>query len=62
MRASRAVFVYGFAKNERDNIRDDELAEFKRLAAVILAYGDDEIRTAVASGVLIEVRHEQTVS
>ena len=32
--------VYGFAKNERDNIRDDELATFKMLAAEILAYDD----------------------
>ena len=29
----RAVFLYGFAKNERDNIGDDELATIKELAA-----------------------------
>jgi hypothetical protein len=29
----RAFFVHGFAKNERNNIRDDELAAFKMLAA-----------------------------
>jgi hypothetical protein len=51
----RAVFVYGFAKNERDNIRDDELAEFRRLAKLILAYDDDEIAQAVESGALLEV-------
>src|SRR5271163_3794907 len=28
----RAFFVHGFAKNEKDNIRDDELAAFKMLA------------------------------
>jgi hypothetical protein len=28
----RAFFVYGFAKGARSNIRDDELAAFRRLA------------------------------
>ncbi len=60
--AERAVFVYGFGKNERDNIRDDELAEFKRLASVILAYSEDDVRMAIEHGVLIEVAHEPTIS
>jgi hypothetical protein len=30
--ADRAIFLYGFAKNERDNIDDDELATFRELA------------------------------
>jgi len=34
----RAVFVHGFAKNDRDNIRDDELAAFKMLAVELLSY------------------------
>ena len=58
----RAVFVYGFGKNERDNIRDDELTEFKNLAALMLAYSDDEIARAIESGALIEVSDEETVS
>ena len=58
----RAVFVYGFGKNERDNIRDDELTEFKNLAALMLAYSDDEIARAIERGALIEVSDEQTVS
>ncbi len=37
----RALFVHGFAKNEQDNIRDDELAALKLLAAEILAYDGD---------------------
>jgi hypothetical protein len=36
----RAVFVHGFAKNERDNIERDELAAIKKLAAGLLAYDD----------------------
>jgi len=32
----RAFFVHGFAESEQDNIRDDELAAFKMLAAEML--------------------------
>jgi hypothetical protein len=35
-RLGRAVFLYGFAKNERDNIGPDDLAALKKLAAVYL--------------------------
>jgi len=51
----RAFFVYGFAKNQRDNIRPDELIEFRRLAAILLSHGDDAILAALAAGALIEV-------
>jgi hypothetical protein len=56
--ASRAVFVYGFEKSARDNIDDDELREFRRLAGKLLSYGDAEIRAAVEAGALTEVNHE----
>jgi len=58
----RAVFVYGFGKNERDNIRDDELTEFKRLAALLLSYDDRQLRVAIEDGALIEVSDDKTVS
>jgi hypothetical protein len=58
----RAVFVYGFEKNERGNIRDDELTEFKRLAALLLLYGDRQIRLAIEDGALIEVSNGETIS
>ncbi len=51
----RAVFMYGFAKNERDNIGTDELVAFRKLARAVLAYGDDELAAALATGALIEV-------
>jgi hypothetical protein len=59
----RAFFVHGFAKSERDNIRDDELAAFKLLAAALLAYDDAALATAVAAGVLVEVKgDDETIS
>jgi hypothetical protein len=59
----RAFFIQGFAKSDRDNIRDDELAAFKLLAAALLAYDDVALATAVAAGVLLEVMgDDETVS
>ena len=51
----RAFFVHGFAKNEQDNIRDDELAAFKLLAAEMLAYDDAALARAIGNGTLTEV-------
>lgn len=53
----RAVFAYGFAKNDRGNIRDDELAALRELAAELLGYDDEELARAVEAGALIEVEH-----
>jgi hypothetical protein len=59
----RAFFAHGFAKSDRDNIRDDELAAFKLLAAALLAYDDAALATAVAAGVLVEVKgDDETIS
>ncbi len=51
----RAFFVYGFSKNERDNIRKDELRGFRELAALLDSYNESQIQEAVTSGALIEV-------
>ena len=50
--------MHGFAKNERANIRDDELAAFRLLAAEMLGYRDEAIARAVSAGVLIEVKDD----
>jgi hypothetical protein len=55
----RSFFVHGFAKNEQDNIRDDELAAFKLLAAQLLAYDDAALATAIGAGVLTEVTEDE---
>jgi hypothetical protein len=51
----RAFFVYGFAKSARSNIRDDELAAFRRLAQELLALDDASIRAALANETIMEV-------
>jgi hypothetical protein len=42
----RAVFLYGFAKNERDNIEPDELLTFRSIAADLLAADSARIAEA----------------
>ena len=51
----RAFFVYGFAKNERDNIDDKELKALKQLAAIQLALNAAQLEQALTAGTLIEV-------
>lgn len=59
----RAFFVHGFARNEQDIVRDDELAIFKTLAAEMIAYDDEVLSRATANGTLMEVMYnDQAVS
>ncbi|MEW6236436.1 MAG: type II toxin-antitoxin system RelE/ParE family toxin [Candidatus Omnitrophota bacterium] len=51
----KAFFVYGFAKNERDNITPAEREAFKELAADMLSYSDEILRITVKQGALLEV-------
>lgn len=50
-----AVFVYGFEKKDRENIKPDELEAFRELGEVVLGYKADEMRKRVADGVFIEI-------
>jgi hypothetical protein len=53
--AQRSVFLYGFAKNERDNIDDRELADLKKLARHYLSFSDAQIATALMHSELMEI-------
>lgn len=54
-RAGRAVFLYGFAKNERDNIGPDELAELRRVGQNWLGASEQTICEALEQEKLQEV-------
>jgi hypothetical protein len=56
-RSERAVFLFGFAKNERANIDDDELEEWRRIAQLYLALDERRIEAAIAAQELAEVCH-----
>ena len=55
----RAVFIYGFAKNERENIAPDELKTLREIAAGWLAAGANRIAQAVTEKVLYEVIYDE---
>lgn len=52
---TRWYFVFGFEKNERDNITADELAALKRLTTDLLKLTDPQISTALSTGTLLEI-------
>ena len=55
----KAFFVFGFAKSGSDNITKDELAGFRELADVLLAYSELELDTALENKILTEVTHDE---
>jgi len=54
----RWFFVFGFEKNERENISENELATLKKLARDLLGMTSKKITAAVGEGSLVEVEHE----
>jgi hypothetical protein len=53
-----AIFIYGFAKKDKDNVEQNELVALKLLASEMLSYNDREIAKALESGTLIEVSRQ----
>jgi hypothetical protein len=53
--ARRSMFLYGFAKNERDNIGARELADLKVLAGRFLSMTEAEIELALRENELKEL-------
>lgn len=55
--SDRAVYLHGFSKNSKGNISVKELKSLKELAAILLNINDQELQTAISSGVLVEVNN-----
>ncbi len=55
--AGRWFFIYGFNKNERANIRQDELKVLQEVAKELLGLDDRKLRIALAAGEILEVRN-----
>ncbi|ALS98328.1 type II toxin-antitoxin system RelE/ParE family toxin [Lacimicrobium alkaliphilum] len=53
---NKAFFMYGFPKNARDNINGKELKAFKRLAKELLGYSEVQLKNAVETGSMVEVK------
>jgi hypothetical protein len=54
-RGERAVFVYGFAKSDRDNIDRDEEPAFRKVAAHVLGLSEPQRAALVDRGHFSEV-------
>jgi hypothetical protein len=52
----RAVFLYGFSKSERDNIKADEEKAFQKAAKHVLALTDKQMVALVKNGDFVEVK------
>jgi hypothetical protein len=57
MRSDRAIFLFGFAKNERENIDDDQLKTLRDIVASWFAADETKIAQALNDGILVEVLH-----
>lgn len=51
----RAFFIFGFAKNARANIKDNELRSLKLYANILLSYNEKELTKATKEKALIQV-------
>jgi len=51
-------FVFGFEKNERANVSDEQLEALQDLAADLLARTPAQLDAAVADGTLQEICHD----
>jgi len=57
-RQAMAFFVYGFAKNDRDNVDRQELKAFRRLATEMLALNEKERQMAIKNGTIMEIEED----
>ena len=54
----RWFFLFGFEKNERANVSDQELKVLQIMGQIFLAYNPAEISTALREGQLKEINHD----
>lgn len=55
-KGNRTIFIYGFPKNQRDNINEQEERALKELAQDLLDAPESELKDMVANGDLYEVK------
>ena len=57
IRSDRAIFLFAFAKSERENIDKAELMTLREIVASFLNADDKTIAQALKDGTLVEVQH-----
>ena len=56
---SHLFFLYGFEKNERSNISQNELSTLKSIAKVWLSFSTVRLKSALKSGEIEEVKQDE---
>jgi hypothetical protein len=55
--SDRWFFLFGFSKNEQDNIDSDDLRALRETAGQLLAFTDQQLLAALAANELTEIDH-----
>ena len=55
-KGNRAIFIHGFAKNQKSNLSKKELSIFKELSRILLNLSTKEMLIAITNGDIIEVK------
>ena len=50
-----AIFVYGFSKSQRKNIREDEKEQFKKMASHVLELSEEQLNELITTGKFEEI-------
>ena len=53
-----AVFLYGFAKNERENIEPDDLETLREIGIAWIEAKKEHLENAIKEGILTEVNYD----
>ncbi len=55
----KAIFLYGFGKNEKDNLNKSELHNLKKLGSDLLSLNTQQIELAISKKVLFDLEDQQ---
>ncbi len=58
-RQNRWFFMFGFEKNDKENITQAELAYLQEVAQIFLGYSNDELQLAIDKGEFLEVYYDK---
>ena len=58
-RQDRWFFMFGFEKNDKENITQAELAYLPEVAQIFLGYSNDELQLAIDKGEFLEVYYDK---
>lgn len=53
--SDRWFFLYGFSKNEKDNIDIDELKALQAYAKLLLGFDESQLKDALSKGEIVEI-------